>query len=107
MQGNARGTYGSGCIVPEKCRRLPGECKGMRVKCWPNEGECRGMPGERKGMQGNTGEYREMPEERMGVGAKCQRNAGECWVMQAYAENVQKWVQSARNTGECQGNLLE
>ena len=33
MQGNARGTYGSGCIVPEKCKGLPGECKGVGVKC--------------------------------------------------------------------------
>ena len=33
MQGNARGTYGSGCLVPEKCRGLPGECKGVGVKC--------------------------------------------------------------------------
>ena len=33
MQGNARGTFGSGCIVPEKCRGLPGECKGVGVKC--------------------------------------------------------------------------
>ena len=46
------------------------------------------MPGERRGMQGNTEEYREMPEERMGVGAKCQQNAGECWVMQAYAKRM-------------------
>ena len=33
MQGNARGTYASGCIVPEKCKGLPGECKGVCVKC--------------------------------------------------------------------------
>ena len=41
-QGNARGTYGSGC-------KVPGEC-----------GECRGMPGKRIGVsvkrQGNAGE---------------------------------------------------
>ena len=33
MQGNARETYGSGCIVPGECRVLPGECKGVGVKC--------------------------------------------------------------------------
>ena len=31
--GNARGTYGSGCIVPGECRGLPGKCKGVGVKC--------------------------------------------------------------------------
>ena len=43
MQGNARGTYGSGC-------KVPGECRGMCVgaKYPGNAGECRGMPGERK-----------------------------------------------------------
>ena len=33
MQGNAGGTYGSGCIEPEECRELPGECKLAGVKC--------------------------------------------------------------------------
>ena len=33
MQGNAGGTYGSGCIAPGECRKLPGECKGAGVKC--------------------------------------------------------------------------
>ena len=46
------------------------------------------MQGNARGMQVNTGEYREMPEERMGVVTKCQRNAGECWVMQAYAKGM-------------------
>ena len=46
VQGNARGTHGSGRIVPEKCRGLPGECKEVGVKCLRNERECRGMPGE-------------------------------------------------------------
>ena len=32
-QGKARGTYGSGCIVPGECRGLPWECKGVGVKC--------------------------------------------------------------------------
>ena len=32
-QGNARGTYGSGCIVPGECSGLRGECKGVGVKC--------------------------------------------------------------------------
>ena len=64
-------------------------------------------------MQGNTGEYRGMPEECMGVGAKCQRNAGECWVMQAYAKGMYRSGCKAReefrlmqgNAGECQGNV--
>ena len=46
------------------------------------------MQGNSRGMQGDTGEYRGMQEERMGVGTKCQRNAGECWVMQAYAKGM-------------------
>ena len=33
MQRNARGTYGSGCIMPGECRGLPGECKGVGAKC--------------------------------------------------------------------------
>ena len=33
MQGNAGGTYGSGCIVPGECREVPGKCKGPSVKC--------------------------------------------------------------------------
>ena len=42
MQGNARGTYGSGCKVPGEC----GECRGMQgkrigvsVKCQGNAEE--------------------------------------------------------------------
>ena len=47
MQGNARGTYGSGC-------KVPGECGGMQenaretyrsVKCQGNAGECRESTG--------------------------------------------------------------
>ena len=88
MQGNARGMYASGCIVPVKGRGLPGECKGVGVKYWQNERESRGMPGKRtrvetvlgecRGMQGNAVEHRGMPRERMGV--ECARgmlgNAG-------------------------------
>ena len=48
----------------------------------------KGNAGECQGNAGNAGEYRGMPEGRMGVGAKCQRNAGECWVMQAYAKRM-------------------
>ena len=33
MQGNASGTYGSGCRVPREYRELSGECKGASVKC--------------------------------------------------------------------------
>ena len=36
MQGNARETYGSGCIVPGECGGLPGECRGQ-------PGECKGV----------------------------------------------------------------
>ena len=32
MQGNARGMYASGCIVPVEGRELPVECKGVGVK---------------------------------------------------------------------------
>ena len=66
MQGNARGTYSSGCSarvmqgnagefrgMPRKCMgvyKLPGECREGR--------ECRGMPGECMGVdvycQGTT-----------------------------------------------------
>ena len=33
IQGNASGTYENGCIAPGECRELPGECKGVGVKC--------------------------------------------------------------------------
>ena len=58
MQGNATGMYGSGCKVPEECRRMQG-----------NAGECQGVygsgckvPGECRAIQGNA-------RELMGVGA--------------------------------------
>ena len=47
MQGNARGTYGSGCKVPGDYRGMPGELMGVGAKCEWNAGECRGMPGKR------------------------------------------------------------
>ena len=57
MQGNARGTYGSGCELPNECR------------------ECRGMPGERMGVdvncQGNVG--------NAGNAGECQRNVWEVY----------------------------
>ena len=62
MQGNARGTYGSGCKVL---------------------GDCMGMPGEReyvqsaRGMHGNAGKCMGMQAECKGVGVMCQGNAGE------------------------------
>ena len=59
MKGNARGTYGSGCKVPEEYRAMPGELMGVGTK-----------------RHGNAGEYRGMPGERMGVGVNCQGNAG-------------------------------
>ena len=55
MQGDARGTYGSGCKVPRECREM---CVG--AKCPGNAVECRGMPGERKL-----------------AGGKCKGNGGE------------------------------
>ena len=50
MQGNAGGTYGSGCIAPGECRELPGESKGAGVKCQGDEGiakKCQGNVRER------------------------------------------------------------
>ena len=76
MQGNARGTYGSGCKVPGEYRAMPVELMGVGAKC-----------------QGNAGEYRGMPGKHMGVGVNCQvnaENAGEC---QGY---VWEWVYSDR-----------
>ena len=32
MQGNDRGTYGSGCKVPGECREMAGECMGVSAK---------------------------------------------------------------------------
>ena len=62
-------------------------------------------------MQGNAGEYRGIqgnPEECMGVGAKCQQNAGECWVMQAYAKGMYRSGCKVREEYRgCQENLLE
>ena len=59
MQGNARGTYGSGCKVPGDYRGMPGELMGVGAKC-----------------QLNAGEYKGMPRERMGVGVNCLGNGG-------------------------------
>ena len=59
MQGNARGTYGSGCKVPGEYRAMPVKLMGAGAKC-----------------QGNAGEYRGMPGEHMGEGVNCQGNAG-------------------------------
>ena len=59
IQGNARGTYGSGCKVPGECwecRWMPRERMGVGVNCQGNAvnagecRECRGMPGERMGV---------------------------------------------------------
>ena len=75
MQGNARGTYGSGCKVPGEYRAMPVELMGVGAKC-----------------QGNAGEYRGIPGERMGVGVNCQGNAGTAGECQGH---VWEWVYSA------------
>ena len=82
MQGNARGTYGSGCKVPGEYRAMPVKHMGVGAvsgECW--------------GIQGIAGEYRGMPGERMGVGVNCQGNAGNAGECQRY---VWKWVYRAR-----------
>ena len=76
MQGNARGTYGSGCKVPGEYRGMPGELMGVGSKC-----------------QGNAGEYKGMPGERMGVGVNCLGNGGNAGEGQG---NACEWVYSAR-----------
>ena len=63
IQGNAKGTYGSGCKVPEECwerRGMPRERMGVGVNCQGNagnEGECQGNVWEwvysARGMQGD------------------------------------------------------
>ena len=83
MQGNTKGTYGSGC-------KLSGDAE--------NTEEC----------QGNAGEYRGMPGVRMGVGANCK---GMLWNAGEYQGNIWEWVQTARAmqgyAGECQLNIWE
>ena len=54
MQGNARGTYDSGCYVP-------GECRGMQRVGRAKYGSVCKVPGECRGMTG----------ESTGVGVKC------------------------------------
>ena len=58
IQGNSRGTYGSGCKVP---------------------GECRGMPGERMAVGANSqGNARERKKNARGTyGSEC-KVPGEC-----------------------------
>ena len=119
IQGNARGTYGSGYKVPAECwgmlswSKVLGKCRSE--ECWGMYGdgcnvpgeyreyramqesgckipeECRRMQRNARGMywsvcqvQWNAGKFNGMPGECMGVGANCQVNAG--------------------NAGECQGN---
>ena len=76
MQGNPRGTYGSGCKVPRDYRGMPGELMGVGAKC-----------------QGNAREYKGMPGERMGVGVNYQGNGGNAGECQG---NACEWVYSAR-----------
>ena len=112
-QGNAKGTFGSGCKVPGEWRGIPLECMVVGEKCQGNtlrEGECKGMPGERtrgcklqgecRGIQGNArGTY--------GSGCKV---PGECRRMQGNARETYRSVNcqvNAGNAGECQGNIWE
>ena len=57
MQGNARGTYGSGCKVPGEYRAMPVELMGVGAKCQGNAGEYRGMLGNTGECQGNVWEW--------------------------------------------------
>ena len=95
IQGNARGTCGSGCKMPSECWGMLGKA-GIRqenVQKWVQS--VRGIQGNARGTYwssgnkgpGNAGECSAMPGERMGVGVNCQGNAG--------------------NAGECQGNVWE
>ena len=73
IQGNARGTYGSGCKVPGKCWGMQGNVRGTYGSGYKrqgnagNAGECQENVWEwvysNRGMQGTTRE--------MGVGVKC------------------------------------
>ena len=81
MQGNARGTYGSGCKEPGEYRRIPGELMGVGAKCHGNAGEYRGMSGERMSgckLPGECRECRGMPGERCIVPGECRGLPGEC-----------------------------
>ena len=68
MQGNARGTYGSGSKVSGECRGMPGKRMEVDPTC---QGNARGMyryvykvPGECMGMHGTECK---MPEECRGM----------------------------------------
>ena len=63
MQGNGRGTYGSGCKVPGECRGMQGNARETygSVNCQGNAGnagECQGNVWQwvysARGMQGTT-----------------------------------------------------
>ena len=63
IQGNARGTYGSGCKEPGKCRGMPRERMGVGINCQGNAGNAGGCQGNvwewvysTRGMQGTTRE---------------------------------------------------
>ena len=49
MQGDAKGTYGSGCKTPGECR----ECRGMPGELWEWVYSAREMQGTTRGMQGS------------------------------------------------------
>ena len=50
IQGNARGKYGSGCKLPGECR----ECRRMQGNVWEWVYSARGMQGD---YQGNAREW--------------------------------------------------
>ena len=50
MQGNARGTYGSGC-------KVPGEYRAMAVDLWEWVQSVRGMLGNTGECQGNVWQW--------------------------------------------------
>ena len=84
MQGNARGTYGSGCKLPGEYSGMPGELMGMGANCQRNAwkaGECqgnvwewvysaRGMQGNTRGMHGNTRGMQRTTRGMQGSGCK-------------------------------------
>ena len=71
MQGNSRGTYGSGCKLPGEYRGMPGELMGVVQTA-------RGMHGKQGNARGTygsgcivPGECRGLRGECKGVGVKC------------------------------------
>ena len=80
MQGNGRGTYGSGCKLPGEYRGMPGKLMGVGANAW-KAGECQGnvwewvysatgIQGNMKGMQGNTRRMQGTTRGMQGSGCK-------------------------------------